>query len=68
MTTKLKGLVLGHKRQHITVCLFVYVLGLRHTLNDDNKEGVQEEYLELKIGVELEIYQSRTQKNHHITR
>ena len=37
-------------------------------IKEDNKEGVQEEYLELTFGVELKIYHSRTQKNRHIAR
>ena len=52
------------------VCLFTYWAGvctaLPDILKEDNKEGVQEEYLELTYRVELKIYHRRTQKNHHI--
>jgi hypothetical protein len=37
-----------------------------HILKEDNKEGVQEKYLELNYRVELKIYHRRTQRNHHI--
>ena len=55
---------------YFSVCLFAYLAIMCtadtiYFMQEDNKEGVQEEYLELTQEVDFELYQNRTQKNRY---